>query len=294
MTEVKSNSEAVCESFVWSGLGFLHKIYCALVLHLPRVRGRTRLLIILSSVLFRGRIRLVNRKGVRLIVDPIDYIGEMILTKGEFEPASLRLCARLLADGGSFVDVGANFGLYTFTLGSTPGVRCLAVDPLPQAVSRLMEHRAMNPDQEVQVMGVALSDRSALLCMDPPVPGNFGTGKVVADPVSGGIWVHSATFQQVLTAAGMQRVDVVKMDVEGHEIEALRGIDFEAEGCPRHLILEQEPAVSDESRFQEVWHLLKSKGYQPFDVHGSPLAFGNRPVENNVWWTRDRSAYTAT
>jgi FkbM family methyltransferase len=278
---------------VWRCAGFVGRCYGFLIRHLPRVRGRTRLLIVLSSMLFRGRIPLVNRKGVRLVVDPIDYIGEMILTKGEFEPSSLRLCARLLADGGIFVDVGANFGLYTFTLGSIPGVKCIAVDPLPQAVSRLMEHRAMNPDQEVQVMAVALSDRSALICLDPPVPGNFGTGKVVADPVSGGIGVHSATFQQVLTAAGMQRVDLVKMDAEGHEFEVLRGIDFESDGCPRHLILEQEPAISDESRFQKVWHLLKSKGYEPFDVEGSPLAFGERPVENNVWWTRDRSALTA-
>ena len=69
---------------VWRCAGFVGRCYGFLIRHLPRVRGRTRLLIVLSSMLFRGRIPLVNRKGVRLVVDPIDYIGEMILTKGEF------------------------------------------------------------------------------------------------------------------------------------------------------------------------------------------------------------------
>lgn len=282
--------EGLEDLITWRGAGLPAVVYCFLMRHLPLVRGRTRFLMVVSRLFFRDRIRLKNRAGISIVVDPIDYIGELIVTKGEFEPHSLRLCARLLDGGGVFFDVGANFGLYSLTMGAIPGVRCVALDPLPQAVARLTEHRSMNLSLDLQVFAAPMSGRSGLVIMAPPVAGNFGTGRVVTESRADGIWVHSVSFQQVFAATNFTRVDVMKMDVEGHEVEALGGVDFDADSCPQHLILEQEQAVASEERFSVIWDLLQSKGYEAYDVLGKRLARGDRPVENNVWWTRRRGA----
>ena len=256
------------------------------LIHLmPRVRGRSRLLTLVSQRFLKGSIRLVNGRNVCVALNPMDYIGDWICLNGSFEPRSLDLCARLLADGGVFFDVGANFGLYSLTLASLPDVSCVAVEPLPQAAVKLMEHREMNPGSKLQIFSVALSSRSGILNLEPPANGNFGTGKVVSGGTEG-VLVSAATVGQVLEAAGHTQVRVMKMDVEGHEMEVLRGMDFSE--APDHLILEQEDAVSSEIKFRAIWDLLLGQGYMPFDVLGSSLAFGAIPIEKNVWWTRQR------
>jgi len=266
----------------------------ALLFHLhkklPRFKGRERLLYLLGLRHRRRRLELVNGRGIRVTVNPLEHIGYALCTKQSFEPLSLSLAVRLMAGGGTFLDAGANFGLYSLSLAGIPGVRCLAVDALPQAVTLLHEHRSLNPQVSLEIIAAALSSSSCLMKLAGPHPGNFGTGRLNECAGEDAIWVHTTTLESVLRAAGCPHVTLMKMDVEGHEFEALSGMDFEASGTPQHLLLEQECAFHDGTGMEKVWTLLKGKGYAPYDVLGNPLSFSDHPLENNVWWTRVRQS----
>ncbi len=269
----------------------------ALLFHLhkklPRFKGRERLLHLLALRHARRRLRLVNGRGIRLTINPLEHIGYALCTKQSFEPLSLSLAVRIMAGGGVFLDAGANFGLYSLTLAGIPGVRCLAVDALPQAVSLLHEHRFLNPQASMEIFAAALSSSSSLMKLAAPHPGNFGTGRLSETAGADALWVHSTTLRSVLDAAGNPAVTLMKMDVEGHEFEALLGMDLDSSGAPPHLVLEQEPAVAGVAQFRAIWDLLHSKNYSAHDVLGNPLTFGDRPLENNIWWTRHEQAVDA-
>jgi FkbM family methyltransferase len=262
-------------------LFYLHKT-------LPRFKGRERLLNLLALRHKRRRLELINGRGIRVTINPLEHIGYAICAKNSFEPLSLSLAVRLMAGGGVFLDAGANFGLYSLSLAGIPGVRCLAVDALPQAVALLHEHRLLNPKASIEIFAVALSSFQGLVKFSGPHIGNFGTGRLDGAAESAALWVHTTTLQSVINTAGLPDINLMKMDVEGHEFEALLGMDFEASCAPSHLILEQESAFNDAAAIQKIWALLKGKGYDPFDVLGNPLAMNDQPLENNVWWTRER------
>lgn len=262
----------------------------ALLFHLhkklPRFKGRERLLHLLGLRHARRRLMLVNGRGIRVTINPQEHIGYALCTKQCFEPLSLSLAVRLMSGGGVFLDAGANFGLYSLTLAGIPGVRCLAVDALPQAVSLLYEHRFLNPQAGMEIFAAALSSASSLMKLAAPHPGNFGTGRLSETAGADALWVHSTTLRSVLGAAGNPAVTLMKMDVEGHEFEALSGMDLDSPAAPPHLLLEQETGINGGAGIDQIWSLLHGKGYAPFDVLGQPLKPADHPVENNVWWTR--------
>ncbi|MEA2873625.1 MAG: hypothetical protein QOH67_3601, partial [Hyphomicrobiales bacterium] len=60
----------------------------------------------------------------------------------------------------TFVDIGANVGLYSLYLATCGDVRTLAIEPQPGILERLRFHLAANPSAKVDVLPIALSDRA--------------------------------------------------------------------------------------------------------------------------------------
>ena len=57
------------------------------------------------------------------MLNTTDYIDQLIVRNGDYEPESLNLCYEILRKGGVFVDIGANFGLYSLNLMNIPNLR---------------------------------------------------------------------------------------------------------------------------------------------------------------------------
>ena len=68
---------------------------------------------LLGKYLFKKGISLVNKTGTRFCLVANDWITRTILLNGEYEGESIKLSEKLLEKGGVFIDIGANFGLYT-------------------------------------------------------------------------------------------------------------------------------------------------------------------------------------
>jgi FkbM family methyltransferase len=129
--------------------------------------------------------------------------------------------ARRSGEPFTFVDIGANVGLYSlFVASRAKAARILAIEPQPGILDRLRFNLAVNPHIAVTVLPIALADRD-------------GTVELVLDPSdSGGTHLESQarpaarqnvvnvpcrTLAAVIGEAGLTRVDALKIDVEGAE-----------------------------------------------------------------------------
>ncbi len=140
--------------------------------------------------------------------------------------AQLLSCvSRLVKEGDTVVDAGANIGAVTVHLSKCVGAsgRVLAVEMLPETANRLRQTIALSNLGNVEVVEKALSsDVGQTITAHIPL-GNFGQASIVdlANSNTRQVDVLSTTLDQV--TSGLERIALIKMDLEGAEPIALAG-----------------------------------------------------------------------
>lgn len=127
--------------------------------------------------------------------------------------------------GGLFVDVGANFGWYSllFSLCSESAGRVVAIEPEPGNLRLLHKNIAVNNAANIFVIasGVGADDRFAELSLST----NWNPGMhSLRDDVNshGKVKIEIRTLDSILKKFPGE-IDLLKMDIEGFEVDALMG-----------------------------------------------------------------------
>ena len=140
---------------------------------------------------------------------------------GTFEPVTRRVLESLLHPGMTFVDGGANVGLYSVLASKLVGSKGLvhAFEPHPGVYAVLTSNLAVNRSDNVKPWNVALgATRETALLHDSVEPGSH---TLVGVDSARGHLVHVLPLDEIL---GEDRVDLVKLDLEGSEPLALQGM----------------------------------------------------------------------
>jgi len=147
---------------------------------------------------------------------------------------------RKLALGGAFtfVDLGANVGLYSLFVASRAGERgrILAFEPQPGIVDRLRYNVSLNPAAKIKVMPIAIADREGTveLLVNPNDSGGTSIAPgAAANVASVPVTVPCRPLLSVLDAEGITSIDAMKIDIEGAEDVAL--VPF-LRDAPRNLL----------------------------------------------------------
>src|SRR5581483_3209222 len=131
--------------------------------------------------------------------------------------------------GSNCIDVGANVGPVTLALARQVGPtgRVLAIEPGPPYVARLRRNLQVNPRLKDRVVilqsGISETEGSLLWRPDPVHPFNAGLSHVHGTAVPGEVRVPVTTLDTAIAQQKWDRVDFIKIDVEGMELEVLRG-----------------------------------------------------------------------
>jgi FkbM family methyltransferase len=184
---------------------------------------------------------------------------------GCYEPNETHWLESVLGPGMTFVDVGANLGLFTLLAASRvgPGGSVIAFEPSPRERERLEANVRLNALENVRVVSAAAADVAGRGCLHvarEPNSGHNTLGEFIYD-------VREETAQEVellrLDDAKIQHVDVMKFDIEGAEVKALRGAIALIERCrPRVLIEVNEHALARQGhRGEEIWEFFASRAY---------------------------------
>lgn len=222
--------------------------------------------------------------GATFHCDLRDAIAREVCFTGGYGHQETALLDALLRPGGTFVDVGANWGWFTLLAASRvgPAGRVVALEPDPRLFPLLAGNAARNALGHVLPLPVAASDREgeAELAGYEEGQGNRGLSSLVrsaaaeAGSAAGPVFrVRTARLDDLLEAHGVERVDLVKVDVEGAEEAVLRGM---AEGIAarryRAVLLELHPGLVDDAGglFAAVRAALGGAGYRGWTVDHAP------------------------
>jgi FkbM family methyltransferase len=183
-----------------------------------------------------GRPMDVEAYGARMRLYPYNNTCEkrILFTPQYFDPAERQLLASYASEDARFVDIGANVGGYTLFMAAQAGprARILAIEPNPSVFERLTYNIRQNPFATVKALDCAVADREGeiTLFLDPR---NQGCTSIRISDVGGEtIKVHANSLSSILAREGYDRIDALKVDVEGAEDVVLEPFFREA---PRAL-----------------------------------------------------------
>jgi len=207
-----------------------------------------------------------------------DFLGVAIIDAG-YENAERAFVERFLRPGMTVLDIGAHHGYYSLLASRKvgPGGLVLAIEPSPRERKRLGLHLRFNRCRNVQVESRALGEvegsaelylirgsESGCNSLRPP--------NVAQDTERVSVSVES--LDRVLQDHGIERVDFIKLDVEGAELSALRGARQLLSKEPRPVILAEVQDIRTGPwgyRALEVVRYLSYANYHWF----RPLADGS-------------------
>ena len=150
-------------------------------------------------------------------------------------------------DGDICVDIGANIGACTALWASrNPSGKILAIEPHPASFQRLQENVRLNGWTHIECIHAAASSASGSIEIGMTQESSMAVvGRKAFDQAE---TVPALTLDRLLEERGITRVDLCKIDVEGHEVEVLKGA-FGTLSHIRRLIIEfHSPALRDEVR----------------------------------------------
>jgi FkbM family methyltransferase len=147
-----------------------------------------------------------------------------------------------MPEGGVFVDVGANVGIYTLVLARHVGAggRVIAIEPHPVNHARLAFNNSASGYRQVALVAAAAGASDGALMIETDGD-NFGACHIVSGEGSpSAIKVPSWRLQRILDDAGVSQVDAMKIDVEGYEDRVLTGFFQQAPPSlwPRVVVIE--------------------------------------------------------
>lgn len=203
-----------------------------------------------------------TRSGYPIRVFPNEMIGRNVYLSGRFEPtiaAALRSFAR---PGDYLLDVGANIGVVSCEmLHHVPNLTSLSVEPQPEVYALLRENLLPFGDRARSVC-VGMSDQDGDATMRVNHKNLGGSGITNDQPVDAdAVSIELRTAPKILEEGGFDRLDLVKIDVEGHQQQVLSSLKPSLDRFrPRVVLFEHEGELSDPN--EPIRQTFDELGYQ--------------------------------
>src|SRR5262245_48774859 len=175
--------------------------------------------------------------GMRLLVPSLsESVGFHLFIDGVYEPAGLDWALAHLQPGDVFLDIGANIGAFAIPAARRvgPSGRVIAVEASPRISEYLVKNIALNQLDNVAICRIAAGDMTGTTpFFEAPVE-RFGMGSLTAEHGGTPTLVEIRMIDDLLAELHVERVNVLKIDIEGFEYGAFKGAErlLRSRQCP--------------------------------------------------------------
>lgn len=202
-----------------------------------------------------------------------DAVSSLIYFEG-FEKGEQSFVSRFLQSGMTVLDIGAHHGLYTLLASKRVGPQgaVIAFEPSPRELRNLRWNLALNRSRNVRLEPLALSSNEGtaelFVCLGQGTACNSLRPPAVSEPTQP-ILVTVTTLDSYLEKHPIRSVDFVKIDVEGAELEVLKGATGLLSSSSRPVVMCELADIRTEPwdyRSCEIYEFLETYDYRWFSV----------------------------
>ena len=220
---------------------------------------------------------IVGRRGLRWSLDLGEGIDFAIFLLGVFEASTVRQYQKLLTDNCVALDVGANIGAHTLHLARAVGAhgRVIAVEPTDYAFGKLSRNIQLNPSLATRIRTVQalLTDGLKAGVAEPvysswPLTPSGETHPLHLGKLMSCEGARMTSLDALVDNLGLKRIDLIKIDIDGHECAMLRGAAATLREFRPRLVMELAPYVLAEygASLAEFVAILQDAKYRLTDI----------------------------
>lgn len=263
---------------------------------LPAIPGKEFVTRTVLAPAIRGRghacvVAMHNPGGGKLLCHLDDWIPWNVWLHGNYavEGGFESFVVGRAANADVVFDVGANIGYYTVQFARVARGTVHAFEPMSHQFGILRRNVDLNELDNVEARRIVVSDDAAVHRVFFAGADNTGSSslEIPSDRFED---VESIPLDEYCEVEGIDRIDVVKIDVEGHELSVLRGMQrLLDEGRVRDLFLEINEGTLREAGTSaaELCESLARSGYRPYSIRsGAPSEYRIGDSESLVYFTR--------
>lgn len=169
-------------------------------------------------------IRYVKREGINYCLDISDYQNWLIYFGLNVDlPVELK---KLVKDNFVIIDVGSNIGQTAMTLANTSfeNVMIYGFEPDPVNYAKAVKNLELNTFNNIKYQNFGLGSQKGELYLKIDTPSNRGGNRIDQQNISeNSIKIQIEKLDDVVSKMNIEKIDLIKMDVEGFEHEVLKG-----------------------------------------------------------------------
>lgn len=242
--------------------GFFRKRYYGIVFRIFQPLNLFRDVTVISSY----------DKDLKMKLDLDEWIQQQIYFLGYFDPRGIRYIKNQLYEGEVFVDIGANVGAYSLVASRLVGKsgKVIAFEPASKTFLRHTKNIIMNGLTNIILERKAVLDKNTQIDIYISTRHNMGMSSIFHHASESGVTekVETISLDEYAEKKNISKISLVKIDIEGSEMLALRGMRKIIEQFrPRILIeLKEETLSGSDYQVNDIIEFLIHAGYEKFII----------------------------
>lgn len=219
----------------------------------------------------KGLFEFKGNDGVRYMLDMSDHVMRQTYMMGLYERNTIRQLQKLSKKDMTFVDVGCNIGAFSLNMARHVS-KVISFEPNPRTLIYLRRNVELNGFKNIEVVPTGLSDKAgeAELFIQSLGSSSFHKHQQIGDSEK----VQLTTLDEYLSPNRESRVDILKVDVEGHEMACLKGAEKTIDRQDKMVIVLEMDANTFKAGYskEDYMDFMNKKGFIPYAPRAFPFS----------------------
>lgn len=246
--------------------------------NLPSFKGKLRIASFLLKRELNKKypVEFVGKNKIHFTIpNTIDAIGKELFINGIFEIKTINVIKGLLKENSSFFDVGANIGAICLPLAKTSKAKIHVFEPSKEVFKYLQLNVQNNKVMNIILNNYAVHSRDGIDVDFYPVEDKYGHSSLAPTYKDQLHYpVKTVSLDAYCQRNNISKIDVLKIDVQGFEIEVLHGCRYLIKNrAIDNIIFEFEDWAEGNTEFKAggSQEFLLSNGFEIFDLNNKKL-----------------------
>lgn len=211
-----------------------------------------------------------KKLGIVIRYNPLkSSVGSRLYLQGSFEESELHVLSNLVKADDVVLDIGANIGIYSYFLSQKlPQGKILAFEPSKETYPLLLDN--IKHLGNVFPFNIGLGEKTQTQTFFNYEDDAFSS--IIQSPDRGKILSTSNIVcfkgDEILQQLDIDRLDLIKIDIEGFEKEALHGLSQTIDRFSPHILCELLSTDSVKERSADTFNFIRNKGYTMYAIDG--------------------------